>query len=73
MPAANQAALESVADLGAAVGRRAILVLLMVAMVAVVIAVDVRFFRDRFAARLAANIGIVFVFVVVYFAFLRPA
>jgi hypothetical protein len=40
-------------------------------MVAVIVGVDIAFFRDRFWERLAANIGIVLVFAAFYFRFLR--
>jgi hypothetical protein len=45
--------------------------LYVVAMAAVVVGVDVLFFRDHFWERLAANVGIVLVFVAVYFRFLH--
>ncbi len=38
---------------------------------AVVIGIDLLFFRDRFWERLIANVGIVLVFVAFYFRFLR--
>ncbi len=43
----------------------------VLAMVAVVVIVDVLFFRDQFWERLIVNIGIVLVFVAFYFRFLR--
>jgi len=47
--------------------------LFVVVMVAVIIAVDVLFFRGRFWPRLAVNVGIALVFVAFYFRFLnRP-
>jgi len=46
-------------------------VLYVLALVAVVVGVDVLFFRHRFWARLIVNIGIVLVFAVVYFRFLK--
>ena len=52
-------------------GRRAVDVLYVLAMVGVVVGVDVLFFRHEFWPRLIANIGIVLVFVVVYFRFLK--
>jgi hypothetical protein len=48
-------------------------VLYVVAMAAVVVAVDVLFFRDHVWERLAANVGIVLVFVAFYFRFLHHA
>jgi hypothetical protein len=40
-------------------------------LVAVVVGVDALFFRHQFGERLIANVGIVLVFVAVYFRFLR--
>lgn len=40
-------------------------------LIAVVVAVDILFFRNRFWERLAVNIGIVLVFVAFYFRFLK--
>jgi len=54
-------------------GRPAAGVLYVAAIVAVVVGVDVLFFRGHFWERLAANIGIVLVFVAFYFRFLRHA
>lgn len=48
-------------------GRTAVGVLYVVAMAAVVVAVDVLFFRSHVWERLAANVGIVLVFVAFYF------
>jgi cytochrome c oxidase subunit IV len=53
------------------VGRSATGVLYVVAMVAVVVGVDVLVFRHHFWERLAANVGIVLVFVAFYFRFVR--
>lgn len=44
---------------------------LVVVIMAVVIGIDLLFFRDRFWERLIANVGIVLVFVAFYFRFLR--
>ena len=44
-------------------------VLYIVVMIAVVVGVDLLFFRNLFWERLIANIGIVFVFVAFYFRF----
>jgi hypothetical protein len=53
--------------------RQAALVLYVAAMVAVIVSVDVAFFRHRFWERLMVNIGIVLVFWAFYFRFLgRP-
>ena len=51
--------------------RQAALVLYVVAMVAVIIGVDILFFRNRFWERLTVNIGIVLVFVAFCLRFLR--
>jgi hypothetical protein len=53
------------------VGRQAIIVLYVLAMVAVIVGVDILFFRHQFWARLIVNIGIVLVFGGFYFRFLR--
>ena len=45
--------------------------LYLVAMVAVIVAVDVLFFRNHIWERLAVNVGIVLLFVAFYFRFLR--
>ena len=50
-------------------GKQAALYLLV--MVAVVVGVDILFFRNQFWERLAANVGIVLVFVAFYFRFLK--
>ena len=52
-------------------GRQAIVVLYVLAMVAVVVGVDVLFFRHQFWPRLIANIGIVLVFGAFYLRFLK--
>jgi len=55
------------------VGRQAGIVLYVLALVAVVVAVDVLFFRNRFWQRLMVNVGIVLVFGAFYLRFLtRP-
>jgi len=56
---------------GAEVRSRAPTMLYVVLMAAVIVAVDVLFFKDRFWERLAANVGIVLVFVAFYFRFLK--
>jgi hypothetical protein len=47
------------------------IVLYVVVMIAVIVAVDFAFFRDRFWDRLIANVGIVLVFGAFYLRFLR--
>ena len=54
-------------------GRTAAVVLYVLAMVAVVVGVDVLFFRHLVWPRLAVNIGIVLVFGAFSFRFLRRA
>jgi hypothetical protein len=54
-------------------GRSATGALYVVAMAGVVVAVDVLFFRSHVWERLAANVGIVLVFVAFYFRFLHHA
>jgi hypothetical protein len=52
-------------------GRQAAVVLYVLAMVAVVVGVDVLFFRHQFWARLITNVGIVLVFGAFYLWFLK--
>lgn len=52
-------------------GRATVIGLYVVAMAAVVIGVDVLFFRNRFWERLMVNAGIVLVFAAFYFRFLK--
>ncbi|WP_182441227.1 hypothetical protein [Streptacidiphilus sp. PB12-B1b] len=52
-------------------GRQAVAVLCVLAMVAVVVGVDVLFFRHRFWERLMVNVGIVLVFAAFYLRFLK--
>ena len=52
-------------------GSRAAIVLYVLAMVAVVVGVDVLFFRHQFWDRLLVNVGIVLVFAAFYFRFLK--
>jgi hypothetical protein len=52
-------------------GRRAAVVLYVLALVAVVVGVDVLFFRNQFWERLTVNVGIVLVFVAFYLRFLK--
>jgi hypothetical protein len=51
--------------------RQAVIVFYVLALVAVVIGVDVLFFRNRFWGRLMVNIGIVLVFWAFYLGFLN--
>src|SRR6266699_5565964 len=50
-------------------GRQAAVVLYVLALVAVVVGVDVLFFRNQFWERLIVNVGIVLVFGAFYFRF----
>jgi hypothetical protein len=51
--------------------REAAVILYIVLMAAVIVAVDVLFFRNRFWERLMVNIGIVLVFAAFYVRFLK--
>jgi predicted cobalt transporter CbtA len=53
------------------VGRQPAVVLYALALVAVVVGMDVLFFRHDFWARLMANVGIVLVFAAFYLRFLK--
>jgi cytochrome c oxidase subunit IV len=48
-------------------------VLYVLALIAVVVGVDVSFFRHQFWERLMVNVGIVLVFGAFYLRFLKPA
>ena len=52
-------------------GRQAAVVVYVLAMIAVVVGVDILFFRHLFWERLIANVGIVLVFVAFYWRFLK--
>jgi len=47
------------------------IVLYVITLIAVVVGVDILFFRHHFEARLIANIGIVLVFAAFYLRFLK--
>jgi hypothetical protein len=51
--------------------RQIALVLYVVAMAAVIVGLDLAFFRNRFWERLMVNVGIVLVFAAFYFRFFR--
>ena len=51
--------------------RQIVVVLYVVALVAVVVGVDVLFFRNRFWERLMVNVGVVLVFWAFYLRFLK--
>jgi uncharacterized membrane protein YfcA len=53
------------------VGRQAAVVLYVLALIAVVVGVDVLFFRHHVWERLLVNVGIVLVFVAFYMRFLK--
>ena len=52
-------------------GRQAVVVLYALAMVAVVVGVDILFFRNQLWERLMVNVGIVLVFAAFYLRFLK--
>jgi hypothetical protein len=52
-------------------GRQTVLLFYVLALIAVVVGVDVLFFRHQFWPRLAVNVGIVLVFGAFYFRFLK--
>jgi hypothetical protein len=52
-------------------GKQVAVVLSVVAMAAVIVGVDVVFFRNRFWERLTVNVGILLVFAAFYSRFLR--
>jgi predicted cobalt transporter CbtA len=52
-------------------GRQAVSVLYVLAMVAIVVGLDILVFRHQFWPRLIANVGIVLVFVAFYLRFLK--
>ena len=52
-------------------GRQAAIVLYVLALIAVVVGVDILFFRHHFWERLAVNVGIVLVFGAFYWRFLK--
>jgi hypothetical protein len=53
------------------VGRQAGIVLYVLVMVAIVVGVDILFFKHHFWARLLVNVGIVLVFGAFYWRFLK--
>ncbi len=52
-------------------GRQAAVVLYVLPLIAVVVGVDILFFRNRFWERLMVNVGIVLVFAAFYLRFLK--
>ncbi|MGH7017041.1 MAG: hypothetical protein ACRED8_08135 [Caulobacteraceae bacterium] len=52
-------------------GKQIVAVLYFLAMAALIVGVDVAFFRHRLWERLIANVGVVLVFVAFYLRFLR--
>jgi hypothetical protein len=55
----------------ALMGRQVAIALYLVGMAAVIVGVDVVFFKDRFWERLLVNVGIVLVFAAFYIRFIR--
>ena len=60
-------------ETGGQAARPVVVILYVLLMVAVVVGVDVLFFRDHFWGRLLVNIGIVLVFGAFYLRFLRDS
>jgi hypothetical protein len=52
-------------------GRQVVVALYLAAMIAVIVGIDLVFFRNRFMERLIVNIGIVLVFAAFYLRFLK--
>lgn len=52
-------------------GHQTTTALYVILMVAVIVAIDFLFFRNRFWGRLVVNVGIVLVFAAFYFRFLK--
>jgi hypothetical protein len=52
-------------------GRQAVIAVCVLAMVAVIVRVDLLFFRNHFWPRLLSNVGIVLVFAASYLTFLK--
>jgi hypothetical protein len=57
--------------MSAEMNRQAAIVIYVAAMAAVIVGVDIMFFRNHFWERLTVNIGIVLVFGAFYWRFLR--
>jgi hypothetical protein len=55
------------------VGRQVIVVLDVFALIAVIVSVDILFFRHHLVERLIVNVGIVMIFTASYFRFLNRA
>jgi hypothetical protein len=54
-------------------GKQVAVALYVAAMVALIVGLDIAFFRNRFWERLMVNIGIVLVFGAFYLRFLKPS
>jgi hypothetical protein len=52
-------------------GNHTIAIIYVVLMAAVIVAIDILFFKNRFWERLTVNVGIVLVFAAFYFRFLK--
>jgi hypothetical protein len=52
-------------------GRQVVVGLYVAAMIAIIVGVDVAFFRNRFWERLMVNVGVVLVFAAFYLRFLQ--
>jgi type IV secretory pathway VirB2 component (pilin) len=60
-----------ITGMSAEMSGRVAVVLYVVAMIAIIVGVDIAFFRNRFWERLLVNIGIVLVFAAFYLRFLK--
>jgi hypothetical protein len=67
----NATNLQAARQLRLTMGRQAAIALYVLALTAVVVSVDVLFFRNRFWERLMVNVGIVLVFAAFGLRFLR--
>lgn len=56
---------------GTSMDKNLALALFIILMIAVVVIVDILFFRDQFWERLISNIGIVLIFIAFYLRFLK--
>jgi hypothetical protein len=56
---------------GTEMGSRKVAALYVVVMAAVIVVIDLLFFKNRFWERLTVNVGIVLIFVAFYFRFLK--
>ena len=67
-----KAAIPGTIERATEMSRQVAIVLYVAVMVAIIVGVDLTFFRNLFWERLISNIGIVVVFAAFYLMFLRP-